>query len=156
MRIQRIEVYHIAMPLVYPFRTAYGDEHCIEGALVRMVGAEGWGWGEATPGREPIYSNECAGAMFRVLCDNLAPRLIGQEIESGRQLQAALSAIKGNYFAKGSLDLGVPGRDPKVGRMAGSQPDRAVYRSPGSKPQPMSLSGLAPDLASGASTPHNR
>lgn len=105
MRIQRIEVYHIAMPLVYPFRTAYGDEHCIEGALVRMVSGEQWGWGEATPGREPIYSNECAGAMFRVLCGNLAPRLIGQEIESGEQLQAALSAIKGNYFAKGSLDL---------------------------------------------------
>ena len=40
MRIQSVEVYHVAMPLIYPFRTAFSDEDCIESVLVRMVSGD--------------------------------------------------------------------------------------------------------------------
>jgi len=30
MKIERIDVYHVAMPLVYPFRTAFGDTAVVE------------------------------------------------------------------------------------------------------------------------------
>src|SRR5207253_5534309 len=33
------------------------------------------------------------------------PRLIGRDVASGRQLQELLALVKGNYFAKGGLDL---------------------------------------------------
>jgi o-succinylbenzoate synthase len=105
MKIDRIDLFHVAMPLVYPFRTAYGDEYTIESVLVRMASGDAYGWGEATPGRLPIYCNEWAAGVFAIERDHLAPRLIGQEIGSGAELQAALSSFKGNYFAKAGLDL---------------------------------------------------
>ncbi len=104
MRIQEIRLYHVAMPLVYPFRTSYGDDASIETLIVRMIGAEGEGWGEAAPWRAPGYSPEWAHAAFLTVRDWLAPRLIGQDVTSGADLQRLLKGFKGNPFAKASLD----------------------------------------------------
>ena len=27
MRIDRLDIYHVSMPLIYPWRTAYGEDH---------------------------------------------------------------------------------------------------------------------------------
>ena len=105
MRIQSVEVYHVAMPLIYPFRTAFSDEYGIESVLVRMVSGDFYGWGECSPWRAPAYSSEWARGAFIAVRDWLAPLLIGRDISSGQQLQQALSGTKGNYFAKASLDL---------------------------------------------------
>ena len=37
MRIDRIELFHVAMPLIYPWRTAYGEDAAIESVLVKMT-----------------------------------------------------------------------------------------------------------------------
>jgi len=105
MRIDRIQAYHVAMPLIYPFRTAYGSDECVESILVRMDSGNCHGWGEASPLRAPAYSPEWALGVFIMVRDWLAPRLVGQDIASGQELQQALAGVKGNYFAKGSLDL---------------------------------------------------
>ena len=105
MRIDSIEVYHVAMPLIYPWRTAYGEDASIETVLVRMVSGQHYGWGETTPLRAPTYSSEWAGGVFVTVRDWLAPTLIGANIDSGSQLQEALSLFKGNYFGKAGLDL---------------------------------------------------
>jgi len=104
MRIDRIEVYHVAMPLIYPFRTAFGNDECIESVLVKMVSDEDYGWGEGSPLQAPAYSPEWAGGVFVMVRDWLAPRIIGQDVGSGEELQRALSGVKGNYFAKAALD----------------------------------------------------
>ena len=45
MKIERIEIYRVDMPLVYPFRTAFGNNETIESVLVRLVadGVPRWG-----------------------------------------------------------------------------------------------------------------
>ena len=53
MRIEAIEIYRVSMPLVYPFRTAFGNDEVIESILVRMRSGKTYGWGEATPWRSP-------------------------------------------------------------------------------------------------------
>ena len=105
MRIDRLRLYHVAMPLVYPFRTAYGDDDCIESVLVRMESGDAYGWGETTPWRAPGYSSEWAASAFLLMRDWLGPALIGKEIASGDALQGELNGFKGNYFAKAGLDL---------------------------------------------------
>jgi len=99
MRIDTIEIYRVAMPLIYPFRTAYGSDDCIESILVRMTSGSYYGWGESSPLRAPTYSSEWAQGVFIAMRDWLAPLLVGQDITSGEQLQRALASIKGNYFA---------------------------------------------------------
>jgi O-succinylbenzoate synthase len=103
--IHVIEIYRVSMPLVYPFRTAYGDDAAIESVLVKMTSGGQYGWGEASPMAAPAYSPEWAHGAFLAVRDWLAPQLVGKRIESGQDLQGALGRCKGNFFAKASLDL---------------------------------------------------
>lgn len=105
MKIERIDVYHVAMPLIYPFRTAFDNTYTIEAVLVCMRGDSIEGWSESAPWGSPLYSPEHAAGAFEVISRFLAPRLIGQDITSGRQLQHILQPFKGNFFAKAALDL---------------------------------------------------
>jgi len=64
MRIDRIELYYMTMPLIYPFRTAFGDNPDIHSVLVKMVSGDMYSWGETTPWKAPCYSPEWAGGTF--------------------------------------------------------------------------------------------
>jgi len=105
MKIESIELYRVAMPLVYPFRTAFGNDDTIESVLVCMRSGRDYGWGESAPWRYPAYSPECAATVFLMVRDVLAPLVLGKDVESGEALQGLLSGIKGNPFAKAALDL---------------------------------------------------
>ncbi len=104
MRIDRIDVYHVAMPLIEPWRTAYGEDATVESILCRMSSGSVDAWGESSPLAAPCYSPEWAGGVFASVRNWLAPRIIGQEIDSGESLQALLAPFKGNPFAKAALD----------------------------------------------------
>lgn len=105
MQIDAIDMYHVAMPLISPWRTAYGEDAVIESVLVKMTSGEHIGWGETSPLAAPTYSPEWAAGVFAVVHKWLAPLLVGKDICSGSQLQQALALVKGNPFAKAGLDL---------------------------------------------------
>jgi O-succinylbenzoate synthase len=112
VKIDRIELFHVAMPLIYPWRTAYGEDAAIHSVLCRMSSGSVDGWGESAPFAAPCYSPEWAGGAFAVARDWLAPAILGAEIgvagaESPRhatQFQQRLAMFKGNPFAKAVLD----------------------------------------------------
>lgn len=104
MQIDRIDLFHVEMPLLYPWRTAYGEDSAIHSVLCRMSSGSLAGWGESTPLAAPCYSGEWAGGIFATARDWLAPALVGKSISSGDELQAELSHFKGNFFAKAALD----------------------------------------------------
>lgn len=104
MQLDRIELYHVAMPLIYPWRTAYGEDAAIHSVICRLASGSLCGWGESAPFAAPCYSPEWAGGAFATCRDWLAPALLGKNIESGEQLQRELSIFKGNPFAKAALD----------------------------------------------------
>ncbi len=105
MKITSIKIYRVAMPLVYPFRTAFGDNDVIESVLVAMSDGRNQGWGESASWGAPAYSPECAATQFLISRDFIAPALIGQDLDSGQTLQRRLRPIKGNFFAKAAFDL---------------------------------------------------
>ena len=104
MRIDRVDIYHVAMPLIYPWRTAYGEDQAVGSILVALTSGDQQAWGEAAPLAAPCYSPEFAAGVFVVLRDWLAPQLVGQEVGSGENLADRLAMFKGNPFAKGALD----------------------------------------------------
>ncbi len=104
MIIDSIRIHRVRMPLLCPFRTAYGDGHAIESVLVEMTSGDLAGWGEATPWESPLYSAEWAAGVYILVRDWLAPRIVGHEIKSSGELQQNLAAFKGNTFAKACLD----------------------------------------------------
>ncbi|MCA9122870.1 MAG: o-succinylbenzoate synthase [Planctomycetales bacterium] len=104
MIIDRIELFHVAMPLLYPWRTAYGEDAAIHSVLCRMTSGSVDAWGESSPLAAPCYSPEWGGGVFATARDWLAPALVGRDITSGEQLQQMLGIYKGNSFAKALLD----------------------------------------------------
>src|SRR5262245_30726604 len=104
MHIDRIELFHVAMPLIYPWRTAYGEDAAIHSVLCRMTSGSFFGWGESSPLAAPCYSPEWGGGVFAVCKEWLAPAIVSQNISSGDELQQKLAHFKGNPFAKAVLD----------------------------------------------------
>ena len=104
MRIDKIELYHVAMPLIYPWKTAYGEDAEIHSVLCRMHSGSVSSWGESAPLAAPCYSPEWGGGVFEMVKRWLAPRLLGRDIPSGEYLQQQLEVYKGNPFAKAVLD----------------------------------------------------
>jgi hypothetical protein len=56
--------------------------------------------GESCALGAPTYSNEHAAGMFCSLAEHFAGRIVGQQLDSGDELQDTLAIFKGNQFAK--------------------------------------------------------
>ena len=55
MRIDRLDVYYVAMPLIYPWRTAYGVDYDIHSVLVKLTSDDHSAWSESTCFFAPTY-----------------------------------------------------------------------------------------------------
>lgn len=100
MRIDRIEIYYVRLPLIYPWKTAYGEDADIHSVLFRMISGDCEGWGETTPFFAPTYSPETASTVFVLNQEVFCPALVGRAFETAEDLLDALKVFKGNPFAK--------------------------------------------------------
>jgi len=105
MRFDSIDLHHVAMPLIYPWRTAYGEDAAIESVLVRTRSEGMEVWSETAPLAAPCYSPEWAAGVFACLRDWLAPAVVKREFSSPQELQKRLAPFKGNPCAKAPLDV---------------------------------------------------
>lgn len=105
MRIRRVDVHPVAIPLSHPYRDATRLETHSRDVLVRLVtddGAEGWG--AAAPRLMP--TGETQVGTTHLLEDLLGPLLIGTdpfEIEAAHQKMSR--AVAGNHAAKAAIDI---------------------------------------------------
>ncbi len=105
MKIDSIDVYHVALPLKKPLRLREGTMDRLETVLVRLRGGDAVGWGEASPGTSPVFGGEFAAGAFAAIRDWFAPRLTASVVDSGEHVQKRLEPFRGNAFAKGALDI---------------------------------------------------
>ncbi len=105
MKIDSLEIFHVAMPLIYPWRTAYGVDYDIHSVLVKATSGDHFSWAESTPLEKPSYSPEGAAGVFLNVADYFAPRVVGHEFETAGAVTDALAVFKGNQFAKAALEI---------------------------------------------------
>ncbi|MEE8364006.1 MAG: o-succinylbenzoate synthase [Dehalococcoidia bacterium] len=105
MRIERLDVYHVAMPLLYPWRTAYGEDYEIHSVLVRATSGDVTAWSESSPLFAPTYLTESAGGVFYHVTEILGPHVVGREYGTAGDLNARLGVFKGNQFAKAAIEI---------------------------------------------------
>ena len=104
MRFERLEIRYISLPLIYPWRTAYGSDDAVDSVLIHVHSAGYDAWAETTPLKAPFYSPEFTLGAYSLISNMLAPLLIGQEFDSAEDLLDRLRAFKGNPFAKAGLE----------------------------------------------------
>jgi O-succinylbenzoate synthase len=107
MRLESVELRHVLLPLVAPFRTSLGTVTEREVLLVRAIGPDTEGWGECVAFMEPFYSYEYLDGAHGVIKDHLLPRLFARgEITAG-EVGPALSGVRGHPMAKGAVEMAI-------------------------------------------------
>ncbi len=109
MNIERVELHHIKLPLVHPFRTSFGIETVRPCILVAVHGDGLTGWAECVADDGPWYSYETIGTAWHVLRDYLVPLLFehAPALDHASQLVKAFKRVRGHPMAKGALENAV-------------------------------------------------
>ncbi|HVO90456.1 MAG TPA: enolase C-terminal domain-like protein [Casimicrobiaceae bacterium] len=106
VRIDRVEVFGVAMPLVGPgFSNAYTVKKVQKSAVVRMVGSDGSvGLGNIDP--SPGYSVETVEASLESLRNDLVPRVVGLDPGNPHRVLEAMDAgVRGFLDAKAAIEM---------------------------------------------------
>jgi O-succinylbenzoate synthase len=106
MRITRVELFELTLPLVEPFAISGGTMHQRR-SLVTVLHDEGGhrGYGESPPFELPFYSDETLAGARHLLQEVLIRRVLGGTFESPEAVDAALRpGVRGNSFARASLE----------------------------------------------------
>jgi len=104
MKIRRVEIREIRMPLLDFFETSFGRTTVRRIVLVRVEADGLTGWGEVTCGEEPFYSHETPETAWHILRDYLIPWSLGREWAAATQVAPCFRPIRGHNMAKAALE----------------------------------------------------
>ena len=107
MKIEKIRIRQIQMPLVHFFETSFGRTYSRDMVLVEVVADGISGWGEVTAGENPFYNEEWTASVWPILTNYAAPRLLGRELSSAEDVYPLLSHIRGHFMARGGIEAAV-------------------------------------------------
>ena len=106
MRITRIELLELTLPLVEPFVISGGTMRERRSLVVVLHDESGHrGYGESPPFELPFYSDETLASARWLLEQVLIPRVLGAAFESPEAVDAALRpGVRGNAFARAAVE----------------------------------------------------
>ena len=105
MKIDRIELRLLHLPLVHFFETSFGRVHDRTFVLVSAEGDGVTGVGECVADPNPYYSSETTGTAWHVLSEFLAPLVLGREFGHPREIYGAMRLVRGHNMAKAALEM---------------------------------------------------
>jgi len=107
MKIERVELHLIELPLVHPFETSFGRQVTRSCILVSVCADGLTGWGECTAESGPWYSCETVETAWHILRDFLIPPLLGRAISSPADVVTIARRIRGHPMARAALENAV-------------------------------------------------
>jgi len=107
MKIERVILRQIRMPLVHFFETSFGRTLERDIILVEAIAGSASGWGEVTAGENPFYNEEWTESAWLILRDYAVPRVIGKNLSSAEDIAPLLEHIRGHRMARGGLETAI-------------------------------------------------
>jgi len=105
VKIERLELRLLKLPLVHFFETSFGRVHDKHVIIVRLEGGGLAAYGECVADQDPYYSAETNDTAWHIIADFIAPRVLGAEFDHPRDLFPALKAIRGHNMAKAAVEM---------------------------------------------------
>ena len=105
MKIERLELRLLKLPLVHFFETSFGRIHDKHFIIVRVEGGGVTGYGECVAEQDPYYSAETNETVWHIVSQFLAPRVLGVEFDHPAAVFPALKAIRGHNMAKAAIEM---------------------------------------------------
>jgi O-succinylbenzoate synthase len=104
MRLKKLTLREIHLPLIAPFQTSFGTSHLRRILLLEAETDSATGWGECVAGEDPFYSYETVETAAHILRDHIWPILKKHEINSAAEISDALAPIRGHNMAKAGIE----------------------------------------------------
>jgi O-succinylbenzoate synthase len=105
MRIERIHLHHLRMPLKAPFETSFGRIETRDCILVTAYADGLVGYGECVADRDPGFAYETTQTAWHILQDYLAPSVLGQSVENSDDYQQRVVGVRGHPMAKAGIEM---------------------------------------------------
>lgn len=105
MKIERVNLYHLRMPLRSHFETSFGRIQTRDCLLLEVFAGGLVGYGECVADWDPGYSSETAGTSGYMLQHFILPAVIGQDLETPADFQRRVAAVRGHLMAKAGVEL---------------------------------------------------
>jgi len=107
MKIDRITLRQIRMPLLHPFETSFGRTTERDIILVEAVSDGASGWGEVTAGENPFYNEEWTESAWLILRDYAVPQVLGKQLADANDVAPLTAHIRGHRMARGGLEAAI-------------------------------------------------
>jgi o-succinylbenzoate synthase len=107
MKLERIVLRQIRMPLVHFFETSFGRTTERDIILVEVDCGGIAGWGEVTAGEHPFYNEEWTDSAWLLLRDYVAPRVLHRDVAGPEDVAPLTEQIRENRMARGGLEAAV-------------------------------------------------
>jgi len=129
VKIERLELALVTLPLVHFFEASFGRVFDKQFIIVRVDGEGATGYGECVADRDPYYSSETTETAWHIISGFIAPRVVGVEFAHPADIFPALKAVRGHNMAKAAVemaawDLYARQRNEPLGRVLGGTRER--------------------------------
>ena len=107
IKLERIVLRQIRMPLLNFFETSFGrttERHMV---LVEAIADGLSGWGEVTAGENPFYNEEWTDSAWLILRGYAAPRVLNIELADASAAGRRTGHIRGHNMARGGLEVAI-------------------------------------------------
>lgn len=104
MKIERVELQHLQMPLKFRFETSFGSTTLKDFLLVSVYGDGEVGYGESVAMPDPFYNEETTETVWYMLEKFLIPRLLANPVETPEEVARLFAPIRRNNMAKSALE----------------------------------------------------
>jgi O-succinylbenzoate synthase len=105
VRIERIELRLLRLPLVRFFETSFGRIHDRSFVLVTVEDDGMTGVGECVADANPYYSSETTRTAWHIIAEFIAPLVLGRAFAHPGDIFDALARIRGHHMAKAAVEM---------------------------------------------------
>lgn len=108
LRLERVELREIGLPLKSPFETSFGRTTRRRILIVRVFDRDGAsGYGECVASENPFFNHETIDTAWLIITKHIAPILAGARTESAAQVRDTLGPIRENRMAKAGVEAAI-------------------------------------------------
>ncbi len=104
IKIERLEIREINLPLVHYFETSFGRTDKRRILLTKVFGNGVVGYGECTAGEKPFFSHETIDTAWIIIKGMLAPIVIGKEWTTPSETGLWFKQVRGHQMARAAVE----------------------------------------------------
>lgn len=104
MRIERVDLIFVRMPLVSPFETSNNRVSELDKLLLKVYTPEWSVYSECTADPRPFYSYETVGTAALILREVLLPEILGKNLEGPSTYVKMTGRFRGHPMAKAAVE----------------------------------------------------